>query len=417
MNNYLGMFLNKEKNFNKRKFLVSPIPIDTQSKSNNNLKTFCENSNMFSNTNYFSNKTPTNLDINNINFNKPDQINCDTTQEIISNLRNQFHQITTNKSPKHNKSFISLKNPSIHLQSKSSIKNNSNKNQKTKIKTFINLKSNNTSFSNLKETTDFIIKHKGTVIPSYYHTEANYLQTENNVNINKKKLELKQYTQHKSNNNIIKILLHIIKVQKEYFDICINKQQEKFNNEKEKLVKIISTLFTEKQTLVNLILKIKYDIQKFHHEKEQYDNKTYTLSQQLLKENSFLRKCLLGGNHIKENYLYKVNTSKNLISTTSDNTVNNNNSRSGSVQRIEDGKDIEKDIQFKHKHQRFYTGTFSNSNVYLKQTKQKELMDNLNLTYIHYKDERSSLTNDKSQSIINNNVKPFKKMSYISKNI
>mgnify|MGYP003392602872 CR=1 FL=1 len=56
------------------------------------------------------------------------------------------------------------------------------------------------------------------------------------------------------------------------------------------------------------------------------------------------------------------------------------------VDNLEDGKDIEKDIQFKHKHQRFYTGTFSNSNVYLKQTKQKELMDNLNLTYIHYKD-------------------------------
>ena len=191
-----------------------------------------------------------------------------------------------------------------------------NKNYNTSLqkkigsKSYVDLFQNN----NIYNSNDHIMHGGGKTISNsiyekiydFENENFNFSNKANNNNENNSSNEYNNNTLAEEANNIINVLLNYIDIiKKEYEKIILEKMQ---NKEKEiiKLKRENEFLIKENKNLKFKILQIFYCAKKINSNKNNEENKSSYSIKQLLKENLFLRKCLIKSDNINEDYLVQL---------------------------------------------------------------------------------------------------------------
>ena len=143
-------------------------------------------------------------------------------------------------------------------------------------------------------------------IYDFENENFNFSNKANNKDENNSSNEYNNNTLAEKANNIIDVLLNYINIiKKEYEKIIIEKVQ---NKEKEiiKLKRENEFLIKENKNLKFKILQIFYCAKKNNSNKNNEESKSTYSIKQLLKENLFLRKCLIKSGNINEDYLVQL---------------------------------------------------------------------------------------------------------------
>ena len=191
-----------------------------------------------------------------------------------------------------------------------------NKNYNTSLqkkigsKSYVDLFQNN----NIYNSNDHIMHGGGKTISNsiydkiydFENENFNFSNKANNNNENNSSNEYNNNTLAEEANNIINVLLNYIDIiKKEYEKIILEKMQ---NKEKEiiKLKRENEFLIKENKNLKFKILQIFYCAKKNNSNKNNEESKSTYSIKQLLKENLFLRKCLIKSDNINEDYLVQL---------------------------------------------------------------------------------------------------------------
>ena len=192
-----------------------------------------------------------------------------------------------------------------------------NKNYNTSLqkkigsKSYVDLFQNN----NIYNSNDHIMHGGGKTISNsiyekIYDFENENFNFSNKANNNNENNSSNEYNNNNTlaeeANNIINVLLNYIDIiKKEYEKIILEKMQ---NKEKEivKLKRENEFLIKENKNLKFKILQIFYCAKKINSNKNNEESKSTYSIKQLLKENLFLRKCLIKSDNINEDYLVQL---------------------------------------------------------------------------------------------------------------
>ena len=192
-----------------------------------------------------------------------------------------------------------------------------NKNYNTSLqkkigsKSYVDLFQNN----NIYNSNDHIMHGGGKTISNsiyekIYDFENENFNFSNKANNNNENNSSNEYNNNNTlaeeANNIINVLLNYIDIiKKEYEKIILEKMQNK-DKEIIKLKKENEFLIKENKNLKFKILQIFYCAKKINSNKNNEESKSTFSIKQLLKENLFLRKCLIKSDNINEDYLVQL---------------------------------------------------------------------------------------------------------------
>ena len=191
-----------------------------------------------------------------------------------------------------------------------------NKNYNTSLqkkigsKSYVDLFQNN----NIYNSNDHIMHGGGKTISNsiyekiydFENENFNFSNKANNNNENNSSNEYNNNTLAEEANNIINLLLNYIDIiKKEYEKIILEKMQNK-DKEIIKLKRENEFLIKENKNLKFKILQIFYCAKKINSNKNNEESKSTYSIKQLLKENLFLRKCLIKSDNINEDYLVQL---------------------------------------------------------------------------------------------------------------
>ena len=379
------------------------------------------------NTNNFNVNTNNLLDLSFINNPKlkgniiskeiQDDINKTVTQEIISDLRTQFNEITKSKNNNiinclnFNNSSVNTNSSTVTTNTSGSF-NNKSKNKKikqgsqNKKKKFYNINFNNKTpppeRNNSQITTQYKqqYKYNYTCINSRNHSnekdkqdidinytsnnkvKKKYFETEHlsvdslsmedmnkqsipigTIGIKNKECECNKEEINKYKNDIkslvqlVEFLKNVITVYRELYIKSITNYKLKYEKENKTLKDKVDFLLKNNNELKHSILKIFTCVSLYENKIQNEKNKTNQILSKMLIENIFLRQVCQNTDLIQPAPIINNN-------------VNNNNDNS-------DNNQIKKKLPH-------ITGSFTTSEHFLKQKQQQEIIDKLNLTYIHF---------------------------------
>lgn len=323
------------------------------------------------------------------------------SKKIISNLRNQFNEITHNNA-KNEKNYANDFSFNLFYGNKKEIKARTNLNSNEKRK-----KNKSIPFKFLHTDCDEDFYETDRVSLESLDLEDNQQQIllkehyskKKDKNYQEKYKELKkQYNKELSENKrimgdnlnlkkTVHIFKNIIQIQKEKVDECINKIMIQKNREieelKNKYENKVNALISENSKLKKLFIEANYYLNLSESQRSKSINRIISNLSQLLTENSYLRKIIsndiqgrVNMKHIltkKIDQLHQRNETK--VNLDDDNIVSDLNQSNSSQIDLDD-----LNTNYSHTQPSMnYTGSFGNSNLYLKKTMKKEVMNNLNI--------------------------------------
>lgn len=385
-----------------------------------------------------------NLNANNLNLSMLKKISHSPknnfpkfSKKIISNLRNQFNEITHNNL-KNDKNCVNDFSFNLFNDNKKSIKarTNLNSNEKRKLDKSIPFKFFHTDYDeDFYETDRVSLESLNLEDNQQQILLKEHYSKKKDKNYPEKYKELKkQYNKELSENKrimgdnlnlkkIVNIFKNIIQIQKEKVDEFINKIITQKNKEieelKNKYENKVNALIYENSKLKKLFLETNYYLNLSEIQKSKSINKIISNFSQLLTENSYLRKLISNDTQGKVNMKHNLSKKKDHFHQRSETKVNLDEENIISDLSQSNSSQIDLDelnANYSHTQPSMnYTGSFGNSNLYLKKTMKKEVMNNLNIT--SYEKKKDDIYNIYKSKVLKpkNKVKCNIKINYINK--
>ena len=201
------------------------------------------------------------------------------------------------------------------LNNSKTINHLKNKNYNTSLqkkigsKSYVDLFQNN----NIYNSNDHIIPGGGKTISNsiykkIYDFENENINFSNKVNNNNENNSTNEYnnTMAEEVNNIMNVLINYIDLMKKEYEKIISEKMQKKEKEIIKLKNENEFLIKENKNLKFKILQIFYYATKYNSNKNNNESKSNYLFKQLLKENLFLRKCLIKSDNLNNDYLLQL---------------------------------------------------------------------------------------------------------------
>ena len=368
-----------------------------------------------------------------INANSPKHTHQNFTKKIITNLRSQFNEIT------HNASYFKNEKINDNTMKNSNINTNlsfnfvKSKSKGKDIKAHTNLNSNEKRKNNFLHTDCDFYETEGVSLESLdlednqqqlilkehfkkakknYKTKYKDLKEKYERELSEKKVLNTNITNLKKT---IYILKNVISIQKEKVDAfatkIVTQKQKEINDIKHSYEDKLQYLLDENNKLKKLFIDAKFAINVSDIKQTTINNKLSSTLSQLITENKYLRSIISTDtvSNIQMKKLFtKVNHQRN------ETKIELNESLSGLNRSF--CTQHEDEVNYSHTQPSLnYTGTFGNSNLYLKRTMKKEVLSNLNIFPIEHYNDKSSLNEVHHFDIKSKPKKCQLRINYINK--